>query len=140
MRTALLLLIAAVPLGSGCSVFIAQAGRDVGTTREQVREQFGQPIESGAVDDKHFDQFRTHRKLAEHDRASRMGMGIVMTYMVGELVAFPIELYTLTRRSVFGQDLRVWYDSNGAVTSVQIDGESLWLVGGSNEPPPKLDQ
>jgi hypothetical protein len=69
-----------------------------------------------------------------------MGMGIVMTYMVGELVAFPIELYTLTRRSVFGQDLRVWYDSNGTVTSVQIDGESLWLVGGSNEPPPKLDQ
>ena len=109
-----------VLLCSGCSVMIAESGKDLRTlkTREQVRKQFGEPVASGTTNGESFEEYHTHQKIAVNEmQADALSMGIAMTYGLGELYAFPDQLYLLGRNTIIGQDIRVTYDSAGKVTS-----------------------
>jgi hypothetical protein len=113
-----------VLLCSGCSVLIAESGKDLSTlkTREQVHKQFGEPVASGTTNDESFEVYHTHQKIADQADADYLSMGIAMTYGVGELVAFPCELYLLGRNTIIGRDIRFTYDSSGKVTSCPKKG------------------
>src|SRR5436190_661603 len=127
MRTPCLILVANAMLSSGCSSLIARSGSDLSTltTREQVHAQFGDPSSEDVVEGQPVEDYRTRRKISEPVRSVHLGMSVTMTYGVGELFAFPSELFLLGQRTLVGQDLRFQYDSNGVVTSVLLDGKQL---------------
>ena len=111
-------------LSSGCSVFIAQSGTDLKSlvTRDQVHATIGKPAASGFEDGVSFDQYRTRRKFPNDFDAAGDGMGFAMTVGLSEFIAFPRELYLLSKRTIFGQDLRFEYDESGDVTRASLDG------------------
>ena len=125
MRSTCRILIVIALLPTGCSMLIARSGSDLSklTTRELVHEKFGEPSTVGRADGESFEEFRTRRKIAEPLRSASLGMGIVMTYGLGEFICFPYELYLLVRRTAFGQDVRFTYNSTSTVTRVFLDGK-----------------
>ncbi len=135
MRTACLLLMAAMPLTSGCSILIAARGEDMEklTTRDQVRERFGEPRASVSVEGVLFEEYRTRRKISEPDRAWALSMCVGLTYGLAEFIAFPHELYLLGSRTLLGQDVRFTYDSAGNLRTVHLDGLSIRRGGSDKE-------
>lgn len=112
-------------LSSGCSFLIAYAGKDLSKleTREKVHEVFNKPTLAGYEDNRFFEEFRTRRKVSESLRASHLAMSVPMTFGLGELVAFPYELYLLGRNTILGQTIRFTYDSEGRIIRITLDGE-----------------
>jgi hypothetical protein len=130
MRLRYLILIAGTAmLISGCSLFIARSGKDLSklTTKEEVHREFGEPVETGAVEGHPCEDYCTRRKISEPVRSNSLGLGIAMTFGTAEVVAFPMELCFLCRRTVLGQSLRFAYDDNGQVMRVFLEGEKLDL-------------
>jgi uncharacterized protein YceK len=124
------LIVSAAILMSGCSSLIAHSGKDLSklTTREEVHSEFGDPDKTGAEEGYSREDYCTRRKISEPMRSNSLGMGFAMTFGTAELVAFPMELCLLCRRTVLGQSLRFAYDDNGQVTRVFLDGEKLDLT------------
>ena len=58
-------------------------------------------------------------------RATCYGMGVAMTFGIGELYAFPCEVYRLCTRTMLGQKVRFTYDREGNVKKVFIDDDEL---------------
>jgi hypothetical protein len=114
---------------SGCSVFIAESGKDLRsvTTREQVQEEFGTPTESGEEIDGPFETYHTRRKISESLRGHCLDMGLTMTLGLGELFALPKELCVLARKTILGQDVKFHYDSSGRVSRIYLDGDKSVL-------------
>jgi hypothetical protein len=112
---------------SGCSMLIAQSGKDLSklTTKEEVHSEFGEPDKTGVVDGHPCDDYCTRRKISEPVRSDRMGLCIAMTFGMAEFVAFPVEFCTLCGRSVLGQNLRFAYSDDGEVIRVFLDGDKL---------------
>ena len=119
MRMALVVLVGASLLSAGCSLIIANCGKDLDkvASRDQAREELGRLVESGEKDGEEYDVFHYHGKVQTTwiERAS-MGMGLGYTSGLAEFVYLPRELFNLGRGVVFGQEVRVWYDQNGRVT------------------------
>ncbi len=134
-------------LTGGCSILIEESGYALQQleTREAVRSSFGEPVKRGIVKETvehpdtypivydhlddligmEFDEFVTHRKIA-HD-AAPLGMGIAMTYGLGEFFCFPFSVYDASSNVLFGYRLRFVYDSQGKVKRVFENGE--WYRG-----------
>ncbi len=112
----ILFLIAVVSTQCGCSSLIRRSGTDVEAcqTRAEIREKLGMPVDAGTEKGEEFDQFVTHQKIAEDD--ANWNRYIKSTFGFGELVALPSAAYHSIRNVVGGQDLRVYYDSDGRVT------------------------
>lgn len=53
-------------------------------------------------------------------------MGYVGTLGLGELIWFPKASYRVIRDSIVGQHLRVFYDDQGKVQKIELDGEYKW--------------
>jgi hypothetical protein len=127
VRIARLLLIAALPLMSGCAHMIAESGLELHDlpNKEAVREMVGEPNATGTEGGQRFEEYRTRRKLAEPTPARCWGEGYamltVMTVGLCECIAVPNELFILGRRTAFGQPIRVIYDEKGSVSSVLFD-------------------
>jgi hypothetical protein len=117
MRYLGLLLIMTCVGSSGCSALIVESGVDLHDlrTREQVHEQFGEPAASRTAEGRVVEEFCTCQKIAEPMRGAHLGMTVVMTYGLGEFVAFPIELYNLGRHTLLGQHVCFTYDATGNV-------------------------
>jgi hypothetical protein len=138
MRYSVLLLCAAVPLSSGCcSALIAESGKDLGglSTRDLVRQEFGEPQTSGMTDGQAFDDYRTHRMTYNLHPGHSMTIG--MTFGLAEFVLLPCELYHLGRVTIWGEHLRFTYDAHGTVTGVFVDGQRSFWFPKRNMPAPE---
>jgi hypothetical protein len=129
MKTALLLFAIVSLFCNGCSFFIAQSGKDTTqlTTREQVRQEFGKPELSSTENDKDFDDFRFHGKVANEAKADNYRMAFAVTFGLGELLTFPVELFETGRDLMAGQDIRFYYDQNGRTSECLVNGEHPYL-------------
>jgi hypothetical protein len=126
------LLLCCSVLCTGCSSLIAYSGKNVGglENRGQVRESFGTPSKSGTDDYGYeFDEYHTHRKTSEPNAAgARLILG-VQTLGLLELWMFPVSIYESTWTTLFGDDLRFLYKSDGNVEIIQINGMSMEARG-----------
>ena len=125
MRLSCLVLIAsATVLTSGCSMLIARSGKDVSnlTTRDDVHREFGEPDQTGVAEGHPYEDYWTRRKKMTSDCLS---LGLGMTYGTFELIAFPVELWSLSKGTVLGKNLRFAYDDQGRVMRVFLDGETV---------------
>jgi hypothetical protein len=126
----LLLLFAISSLScGGCSFFVAGSGTEVSqlTTREQVLKQFGQPTLSSTEDDKNFDEFRFHGKIANEPKADEYRAAFAMTLGLGEFLTFPLAVFETGRDLVAGQEIRFYYDQNGHTSECLVNGEHPYL-------------
>src|SRR5262245_26789704 len=123
MRTALLSLALFVPLSSGCSALIADSGTKLGAleTREEVHRLLGEPVASGEVRGKPYEEFISRRKYSDGVRALSYRLGFVMTVGLSELVCCPAELMMLGRITVMGQNVRIVYNTDEKVDRWFLD-------------------
>ena len=135
MRAALFLLAASLVSSAGCSWWVISRGTDLSKlpTREQVQAVFGPPRASGEVEGKSYEDFRTHRKIADFNLE-----GVLMvdagTLGLAELYCFPCAVFIAAKQSIAGQNLRFIYDENGKVKEVRRDGECLLFHSSTDTP------
>ncbi len=129
MNRTFLVLIVGFLFAGGCSSLVAMSGKDVSTyaTMDQVRKDFGKPVATGAAEGQDYEEFKTHSKIADPQRAGVLVLGDLMTSGLMEVVFFPYELAVLGENVVAGETLRFCYDINGNVTGVFLDGEQITL-------------
>jgi hypothetical protein len=119
-----LLVLAATLSSTGCAALIAVSGCEPQSLTEQlVTEEFGAPPAAPDADGSSV-TFRTHRKIANYKQM--YAMGDVITFGLGEVVWFPLEVYNVTRATMFGQEVTVRYDAAGRVTRVIVDGKPVY--------------
>jgi hypothetical protein len=108
-------------------MLIARSGKDVSklTTREEVHSVFGEPDQTGVVEGHPYEDYWTRRKISEQMTSDCLSLGLGMTYGTFELIAFPIELWSLCKGTVLGKILRFAYDDQGRVMRVFLDGETV---------------
>src|SRR5579859_3167558 len=126
MRFVPLILVVFVPMSSGCSALIAFSGKDLGKfeSRDQVYKKFGPPTTATTEDGTVIESYHTRQKICDNSiRTASLGMGIAMTYGLGEAYYFPREFFILTQRTVFGQTIRFAYDDAGNVKYATLDGQ-----------------
>lgn len=142
MRVAILLCVGAVPPATGCTYAVVTSGKNLSEvkTAEQARAEFGPPVGSGVADGKPFEEFRTHRKIAEPNKVIYLMMGYAVTFGTGELIWFPQQSFIAARRWVCGQTLRFVYDEHGKVTTVVHDGEPVIYPPKDAEPASTADE
>ena len=129
MKLLVLLSVAStLSLLSGCSLMIANCGKDLSVLddREQVRKEFGKPVASGVEDGKTYEDFRTHWKVVDFTETACLGMGLAMTFGFGEFLAFPHEVYRALHATIAGQDVRFYYDDSGTVVKCVLNGEFMF--------------
>lgn len=114
-------------ISSGCSSLVAYSGQDLKSlaTRDQVHQEFGEPIISETVDGTSFEEFLTRRKISEQERSVGLNMASTMTGGLIEFIALPAELYRDSGRLLVGQTLRFEYDQWGKVARIDLDGNYL---------------
>ena len=124
MRIACFVLIAGSLASTSCSGLVAASGTALEglTTREAVREAFGEPRASGECDGQRYEEFTTRRKLADVPAVMGLLMYGVATGGLSEFVFLPAELAVTGKRTIIGQRLLFTYDEEGRVTSVTRDG------------------
>jgi hypothetical protein len=129
MKTKLLLFAMSAFSLSGCSFFVARSGKDVGelTTREQVLKEFGKPTSSSTEDDKEFDEFRYHGKVANEPKADEYRAAFALTLGLGEFFIFPLSVFETGRDFVAGQEIRFYYDQNGRTSECLVNGEHPYV-------------
>jgi hypothetical protein len=127
MRTLVLAIIAASPLGGGCSYRIVRSGIDPCQfkTKDEVHEALGEPVSESFGTRVSAEDFRTRVKIAERERAEGISLAVGNTNGLLELYMGPFEMGTLIGRTVTGQTLRFLYDENDKVTDVLLNGSSL---------------
>ncbi len=125
----LLVLVGVLAFAGGCSSLVAMSGKDVGSiaTMEQVHHQFGKPVASGTADGKDYEEFKSHSKISDPQRAGVLIMGDLMTSGLMELFLFPYELACVGETTISGETVRFSYDPNGSVTDVYVNGEQVAL-------------
>lgn len=141
MRYALLLLVAPTLLTTGCSIYIAQAGKDVShlRTRQDAHEEFGAPTAEGVEDGRPFEEFQTRRKVAEKFRGGTHSMALGMTLFLYEFYLFPRELCFLVKCGLAGQTVRMTYNPDGSVRSYSVDGRWGGVVNRMENERPSLE-
>jgi hypothetical protein len=125
----LLVLIGGFLLAGGCSSMVAMSGKDVSTfaSMDQVHKEFGKPAATGVADGHDYEEFTTHSKIADPQRAGILIMGDLMTSGLMEFFLFPYEMAALGHTAIIGETLRFCYDQQGSVTDVFLDGEQISL-------------
>lgn len=126
---ALIVLLGGILLATGCSSLVAMSGKDVSAlaSMDQVHKEFGKPAVTGMADGRDYEEFTTHNKMADPQRAGVLIMGDLMSCCLYELYFFPYEMALLGKTVVSGDTLRVCYDPQGNVTDVFLDGEQISL-------------
>jgi hypothetical protein len=130
MKTYTLLVSAGVlALGMGCSSLVAISGKDVSTyaSMEQVRKDFGKPAAKGMADGRDYEEFSSHAKISDPQKAGVLIMGNLMTCGLMELFLFPYELCCAGHNVIAGETVRFAYDAQGNVTDVYVDGDQVSL-------------
>lgn len=134
LRTCPILVAALV--STGCSAFVASHGVDVNglSTKDEVRRALGTPDPgSGSL----CDEFHTHRKLAENWKGEYLLIPAVVTFGLSEVVYFPREVYRAIEQRVAGHTIQVFYDGDGKVTYVLVNGNVPFLSRFHAAPDPR---
>jgi hypothetical protein len=122
----LLLALPALFSATGCAAFINGSGTDLDSlhTKEGVRKSLGKPDASGMIDGHAYEDFHSHRKIAEKFfRGEGLMMAWVLTLGFSDLIQVPVELYTASREMIAGHDYRIFYEADGTVKTVFVDGD-----------------
>lgn len=132
MRIVSFLLIATIPLLSGCAALIAQSGTDLTQlqTREEIHTKLGKPSCEGIQDGKFFEEYRTRRKIAEDEFSLPVpsyGYSLMGTCGAIDLVLVPYEILLVSGRTLLGQKIRVTYGKKGKVEDIELNGNSLFV-------------
>ena len=130
MRFLPVLLTAYALSAAGCSAIIISSGQHLSelTTRAQVHESFGLPTAAGQTEGGNtFEEFTTHRKIAEPEKGIYLAMGYAGTLGLGEFIWFPHEAWVAARRSIVGQKLRFTYNDAGEVTAIRFEGDPVLM-------------
>lgn len=127
MRFACLLIAAIFVPTTGCSLLVVNSGKDLSalTTQAEVQQSFGPPSVTATADGQVYEEFTTHRKIAQPWMNIYLCTYDVATLGLIEFVAFPQVLYQSARGTLLGQRLRFTYDAAGNVTQVQLNGEAV---------------
>jgi hypothetical protein len=125
LRTLATLVVSCSLACAGCAALIAYCGEDVGklANKDKVHESFGTPTNTGMVDGREFEEYHTRRKISEPNGASACLMVSAGSLGLFELFMFPVAICQTTASSVFGQDVRFEYGSNGEVERILINGK-----------------
>jgi hypothetical protein len=134
MRRADLLFVAVLGLCAGCAALVASSGQDLTPlrTRDEVHTQFGKPDKDGVENGVVYEEYFTHRKIAERNSArlgDGYGMALLMTCGLADLVFLPRELFVAGERAIAGETIRVTYDESNDVTGFTLDGQPLDVLG-----------
>jgi hypothetical protein len=123
----LFVLVSIFAISAGCSSMVAVSGKDVSTlaSADQVHKEFGKPTATGVADDREYEEYKTHCKIADPQRAGILVMGDLMTSGLMEVFLFPYEMACLGHTAIMGDTLRVCYDSQHNVTDVYLDGDQI---------------
>lgn len=151
MRPVLLLLTATALLSSGCAACIARMGTDPGHahSREEVHEMFGQPAAVEGADDHLHEDFCYHGKVAENLQAAVLALCSLETLGLMDIYLFPYEIGRAGWNTLWGYDLRFYYNDTGKVTNYTINGTPgmdwpfdgmLKRSPGAAAPPPDHDR
>jgi len=95
--------------------------------KNQVHESFGTPTTSGSTDGQLFEEYHTRRKISEPTVAGVCLIVGVESFGLFELWTFPSMICRTTSTTLFGQDLRFEYASNGDVRNILINGTPMSL-------------
>lgn len=122
MRYALLLVLL-VFVSTGCSMMIAETGTHHSEfeTREKAHKLFGKPTAIDTLDGEPIEDFYTRRKFADGSESLSRLIWFFWTLGLSELYFTPVELVRLTRTTVTGQTIRLFYDKDGAVKMYDIN-------------------
>ena len=125
----LLVLIGGLLCACGCSSLVALSGKDVSglASMDQVHKEFGKPVATGVSDSQDYEEYVTHAKIADPQRAGVLVMGDLMSSGLMELFLFPYEMVELGHTTVAGDTIRFCYDGQGNVTGVFMGGEQIAL-------------
>ena len=127
LRSACTVLVCSSLCCAGCSSLIAYSGEDMDklANKEQVHASFGTPCKTGTEHGRAFEEYHTRRKISEPRVAfAALAVG-VWTFGLLELWDFPYALCRYTGTTLFGQDLRFEYGSNGDVKDILINGTPM---------------
>jgi YD repeat-containing protein len=124
-----LVLIASFLFACGCSSLVAISGKDVSqlASMDEVHREFGKPVATGVADSQDYEEFVTHSKIADPQRAGVLALGDLMTSGLMEFFLFPYQMAELGYTTVAGDKIRFCYDSQGNVTGVFLGGEQIAL-------------
>jgi YD repeat-containing protein len=130
MSRALLVLVAAALVSSGCSSAIAFSGTDVSniSSRSEAHRQFGTPakvVTAGGDEVEDYEIYHTHVKVSEPQRGTEYLLGDLLTTGLAELILFPYEMVMVGHTTFAGEDIRFNYDPNGNVTGIIVNGEAI---------------
>ena len=127
MRYSFLLMGILLVSESGCAMFIKQSGvkLDKLEDRETVHQQFGFPVRLGQSENLQTEEFLTHRKISEV-QSGMVLIAYLYTLCLYDLVAAPLEAYESIQKMINGQKLKVYYDTNGKIQRISVDGFNTW--------------
>lgn len=127
MRAAWLLMALHLGPAVGCASILADSGTKLLELRDrdQVHKVFGTPVSIEQTDWSDYEEFNTRRKIAEPHDSLFFFMGNAVTFGLGEVVWFPLEVSRTVARSVTGCRLCFTYDKNGNVTAIHLDGQRV---------------
>src|SRR5262249_43130907 len=130
----LILILALLPLSSGCASMIAHCGEDFADlkTREDVQEHFGGRITSGVEDGRPFDEIHYHGKVCQSGDCGKCYTKLlIMTCGLIDLVMVPYETCRAARCIIPGHAIRFHYDESNRLTSHTVDGDIPYAVSQS---------
>ena len=127
MRASSLILAAGCLFCAGCAQLIKHSGTNISTlaTRDEVHEEFGDPIRVSERDGSTVEEYVTRRKIADPFGFRGLGEEYALTLGLGEFIWFPQELYTAVNRSIVGQRLEFTYGPDGHVIYMRQDDEPI---------------
>lgn len=132
---ALLALLLATVLVSGCSVILAahsEGQKNIGVasegvTRTDVLVEFGAPHDAGVLDGQRYEIFHFTRERSDASnlsRAAAYGVAGILTFGLSELVTTPLEVGVGDKGTV---TLRVFYDAADRVNRVDALDADGWV-------------
>jgi hypothetical protein len=127
---------------TGCSLLIAESGQNIDRlqNREEVVAALGKPTQVGEQDGKAFEEFETRRKIAERSiYSAHISISIAHSMGLAEIVLCPYQLWMVSKRTLFGQQIRFIYNDQGEVIEVIYDGEQISKAQPASESiPPEI--
>ena len=123
MRVTFLLMCILLFSQSGYAMFIKSSGvrLDDLENRGSVHKEFGIPVQLGRVENLQTEEYLTHKKISEV-QSGMVLLAYLYTLGLYDLYAAPLEAYESLQKTIRGQRIKVYYDSDGIIQRIEVDG------------------